>query len=92
MFYNTTNEQGEQLKVYKAKSTNQKEKIYLYLKENPKIEFGASQITRLVFGNNTPITSTRRAINTLVNEGLAIYTGNKREGIYGRNENLIRLK
>ena len=92
MYYNTTQEQGKQLKIFQSKTKSQDEKILEFFKDNPMVEFGASQVWNALFFNSAPITSVRRSITNLIEEGKLEYTGRKRKGIFGRNESLIRLK
>lgn len=91
-YYNTTQESGEQLSIFKSKTKKQDEKILDFFQDNPMVEFGASQVWNALFYNSVPITSVRRSITNLVGEGKLEYTGRKRKGVYGRNESLIRLK
>jgi hypothetical protein len=63
-----------------------------FLSLQPLVEYGASQLLKLVFKNSVPITSVRRSITNLVNDNKLIYTGGTREGLFGRNEKLIKWK
>jgi hypothetical protein len=91
MFYNTTNEQGEQLKAYTEKAESQQQKILKFFKEQPAVEYGSSQLVRLIFNNQTPITSVRRSVTNLINEGKLTYSGRTRTGMYNRSERLVKL-
>ena len=92
MYYNTTHEKGEQLSIFKSKTKKQDDQILEFFKDNPMVEFGASQVWKALFFTSAPITSVRRSITNLVQENKLEYTGRQRKGIYGRNEKLIRLK
>ena len=92
MYYNTTKEQGEQLAIFKSKTKKQDDKILDFFKDNPMVEFGASQVWNALFYNSVPITSVRRSVTNLVQDNKLEYTGRKRKGVFGRNESLIRLK
>lgn len=91
-YHNTTGECGIQLEVFEKKAKTQSEIIMKFLSSQPLIEYGASQLLRLVFNGSIPITSVRRSISDLVKENKLIYTGGTREGMFGRNENLIKFK
>ena len=91
-YYNSTKEQGEQLAIFKKQAKKQDDKVLDFFKENPRVEFGASQVWNALFFNSSPITSVRRSITDLVQENKLEYTGRKRKGMFGRNESLIRLK
>ena len=94
MYYNTTKEKGEQLSIFKSKTKKQDDQILEFFKDNPMVEFGASQVWKALFFNSAPITSVRRSISDMVNcdNSQLEYTGRKRKGMFGRNESLIRLK
>jgi hypothetical protein len=94
-YFNTTNEQGKLLKEYRQKAENQTEFILRYIRqstiENKDYKTSAWDLWDSNVFNEYPITSIRRSINTLVNQGDVIYTGEKRKGLYGRNESIIKL-
>lgn len=91
-YYNTTSESGEQLQAFKKKTKTQTDKILEFFKDQPAVEYGASRVHLALFGNNTPMTSTRRSISNLVKDEKLEYSGRMRKGNYGRNEKLIKLK
>ena len=91
-YYNTTGEEGEQLEVFKTKAKSQSEIIMKFLSSQPMVEYGASQLLRLAFNSSVPITSIRRSISDLVKENKLFYTGGVREGLFGRNENLVKFR
>ena len=91
-YYNTTQEQGEQLAIFKKRAKKQDDKILEFFQDNPMVEFGASQVWNALFYNSVPITSVRRSVTNLVQDNKLEYTGRKRKGVFGRNESLIRLK
>lgn len=96
MYYNTTNESGETLKHYKEVSRTQEQFILDIFNSardgNKELIVGISRLSTLVGFKNTPITSIRRAVNSLINSGDLIYTGDKVMGMYGRKESVIKLK
>tara|TARA_R110000803_G_scaffold210568_1_gene282698 strand:+ start:14204 stop:14500 length:297 start_codon:yes stop_codon:yes gene_type:complete len=94
-YYNTTNESGDTLNEYNKKAYTQEQYIYKLIKELTEDEgyfsTTASVLSELDIFEKTPITSIRRAITNLVDEEKLVYTGEKRIGIYGRNESIIKL-
>ena len=86
-YFNTTHETGTELKTFNQKAKTQNERVLEYFKPNRKLS--ASLIVNLF--ENVPITSIRRALNTLENKGLINKTGIQITGIYGRKENLYKL-
>tara|TARA_B110000483_G_C17733867_1_gene365799 strand:+ start:243 stop:533 length:291 start_codon:yes stop_codon:yes gene_type:complete len=91
-YYNTTNESAEQLEMFESKAKTQSEIIMKFLSSKPSAEYGASQLLSIVFKDTIPITSVRRSISNLVRQNKLIYSGGTRQGLFGRNENLIKIK
>ena len=89
MYYNTTNETGSKLKSSRSKASRQKDVILNVFKRGTKLspEDGLrySQL-------NAPITSIRRAISDLTEEGLLIKTDTMKKGMYGKLVHTWRLK
>jgi predicted ArsR family transcriptional regulator len=85
-YYNTTNETNPDLKQYRETAEKQDEVILDFFKQHK--ELTASDIERR---STIFITSIRRSINTLVNDGLLEMTGEKRKSPRGRPENVYRL-
>lgn len=90
-YYNTNSAEGKQLNIFIKKAETQDARILNFFKQNSKIEYGASQVLKLLFDYSVPITSVRRSITNLIKEGKLTYTGRQREGLYGRPERLIKL-
>ena len=86
MYYNTTNEQGKTLETYLHKSSSQDEKIKALFKDG-KHKLGASMILPMF---NCPITSIRRSLNTLMNDGYIEKLDYKLIGLYGRKESVYQ--
>lgn len=84
-FYNTTNESGESLFNNKAKSDTQNDVVLSLFKNNSERKMSASMVHALS-GLNCPLTSIRRSISNLTNEGLLEKTNIKVSGKYGRAE------
>ena len=91
-YYNTTNESGRTLKDYQNKAMSQDIRIMLFFKQNDRAQLCASQVMNMVFGDRTPITSVRRSLNTLENNGVLIKAFAQRRGPYGRSEHCYKLK
>jgi hypothetical protein len=88
MYYNTTNESAEQLKMFKGKATKQENEILQLFKRD---SFLSPSDVQKEF-QNYPLTSVRRAITNLTIAGLLEKTADKRPGIYGRNECVWKYK
>lgn len=88
-FYNTIGLIGETLKQAREAGMKQKDIVLSAFEGNPNKFFSPSEIEKLTgfLGYNWPITSIRRAISDLTNEGKLIKsaTANK-TGSYGRPE------
>ena len=95
MYYNTTNEVGQNLQENKDKALTQEQMILNKVRVSTEMDgdftTSASVIASLGIFQKTPITSIRRAVTNLVNKGDLIYTGDKRSGLYGRNESVFKV-
>ena len=95
MYYNTTNEVGQDLQENKDKALTQEQMILNKVRVSTEMDgdftTSASVVASLEIFQKTPITSIRRAVTNLVNKGDLIYTGDKRSGMYGRNESIFKL-
>lgn len=90
-YYNTTNESGSQLDLYTQSAKTQDERVMaLYYTF---IEAGPSQIWKAYnrVYKDVPLTSIRRSITNLKNEGKLIETEHKALGSYGRPEYVLKL-
>jgi predicted transcriptional regulator len=88
MFYNTTNEKGEELKDF-LESNNTQDGYILGAILDIGEEFSPRDLSKIF--PSTPVTSIRRSLNTLLNKGFIEKTGNKVEGIYNRPETQYKL-
>tara|TARA_R100000315_G_C5153034_1_gene87785 strand:- start:246 stop:542 length:297 start_codon:yes stop_codon:yes gene_type:complete len=88
MYYNTTNETGNDLKESHKKAESQQKKILDIFKTSK--EASPSQVM-LALPVGTLITSVRRCITDLTKEGHLEKTTRKRKGIYGRPEYIWKL-
>tara|TARA_B100000282_G_scaffold268341_1_gene221113 strand:- start:190 stop:519 length:330 start_codon:yes stop_codon:yes gene_type:complete len=93
-FYNTINEQPSELAVSIAKAKSQEEKImkcfYYYESKYTNLCFSPSMVLNMT-NLKCPLTSIRRAMTNLSNEGKLIKTNNKIKGLYGKQEHLWSL-
>lgn len=83
MYYNTTRETETGEQVVTAKNQEQVIKKMLISIHGA---FSPSTIYKSYPVPNTPITSIRRALNTLKKQGVIKETGNSVQGMYGRPE------
>ena len=91
MYYNTTNLTGAELQTERTSAMKQDEAI-LNLFQNPDFVNGLSPSEAWEILNvRWPITSIRRAINTLTNAGKLEKTPRKRVGVFGKKEHVWRL-
>lgn len=83
IFYNTVNIKGSPLRAIKNKIRGQNKIIYDYFKSHPHDLLTPCQVHMLVFQEVIPITSVRRAMNTLTKMGKLAKTSAKKLGKYG---------
>lgn len=88
-FHNTTQETGEKLKDYTRKAVSQERYIHnlFIIADKP---MTASQVY-LQFSASTPITSIRRAMSNLKEQGVLEKLEDKATGLYGHPEHYYRL-
>ena len=87
-YFNTCGAKGAELKEYRAKADRQDDKVQDVLRTLGKAS--PSQVW-IALGRAYPITSIRRALTCLTNEGKAVKTGDKVSGEYGRPEGVWAL-
>lgn len=88
--HNTTEESGEQLEIFEKKASKQEEIIIALFHRNPRMT--ASECFRMYPDRDVPITSIRRGITNLMNQGKLIKTDDKKTGIYKRPEYIYEIK
>ena len=89
-YYNTNQESGYTLKSSNVKANSQEESIIKIFTDNPKLS--ASEAWKIYDSEGvTPITSIRRAITNLCNEGLLMKTDDTKEGLYGKKEHIYKI-
>ena len=100
-FYNTINEQGETLKQSQKKAKTQEELILQIFRDNYDYatdvgycgHMTASHVWKWmkIHNSNILLTSVRRAITTLCNNGVLVKSTSMRMGLYGKPEHLYGL-
>lgn len=91
MFFNTISLYGEDLAKAKSDTAKQEEIIELMFKANKEAKFSPSDIWKVFtqdFQKNAPITSIRRSITNLTDEGKLVKLPEQKMGIYGKSEYL----
>ena len=68
-YFNTTKVSGDQLKLFVKQAKSQEDRILEFLKEHPYHWYTNEAIKLLVLDYRTPITSVRRAVTGLHNQG-----------------------
>ena len=90
-YYNTTGEDHQTVIENSVKNHKQDDRILNVMKLTPNILYGASDFKRCF--KNMPLTSIRRALNTLETKKKKIVkTSSKQPGQYGAKEYLYRYK
>jgi hypothetical protein len=92
-FYNTIHEQGEQLNKSEAKAVSQEVYILYHFKANKGRSYTPFEVQQAIPElHNTPITSIRRAITNLTNQGQLEHTHDMRQGDYGKLNHTWRYR
>ena len=94
-YHNTLAHEGEQLRSYEAKAMTQDERILWWLDNMNWFDsrdqgWTPSELNKECLPN-APITSVRRSMNSLTNQGKLIKTDEQRMGPFGRPETVWRL-
>ena len=87
MYYNTTNETGDNLKESHRKAESQEQKVLNYFRNN-----GEASPSTVASTLNILLTSVRRCITNLTSYGYLEKTTEKADGIYGRPEYIWRVQ
>lgn len=90
-YHNTIPERGAVLETYEAKACKQDEIVKRLFEQHPTATFTPYEVW-LRLGQQWPLTSVRRAITNLTNDGVLVMTDQTRAGGYGRNNNVWKLK
>jgi Fe2+ or Zn2+ uptake regulation protein len=89
MYYNTNKLSGSDLIAAEKKTQKQEEIIRKLFLQRKKMT--ASQVHEL-YPNNVPLTSIRRAITNLKNEGILVKLSEKVPGMYGSPEHFYTVR
>ena len=92
MYFNTNKESGETLKQSRKKTDSQEAAILQFITDWPKNHFSPTFIWSMLFNRGIPLTSVRRALTNLTNEGYIYKTDFMVDGCYGKKEHTWRLK
>ena len=90
MYHNSANETDPELTEYRHKAKRQDDVILDFFEVNHMMGHAPSEVWRYVLPN-APLTSIRRSMTNLTNEGKLVKTDKQRKGIYGRNEGIWTL-
>ena len=90
MYYNTTKAQGAELKAFTMQAKSQDMAI-LNVFQQINEPLAPSDVFKLAFTNDTPITSVRRGIRTLTRKGALVKTSDTQQSPYGRPEHFWDL-
>ena len=83
--HNTTRESDQQLAEYEGRAIKQEDRILEYYASNWHTSISPSRVHRYLMPD-VPLTSVRRAITNLTNQGKLERTDKKVDGVYGRPE------
>ena len=83
LFYNTTHLTAAELKIRRQDVRYQNGRILKFFEDNPEGYFTPFEVQDYSNLQGVPITSIRRALNTLTAAGLIIKTDRMRQGAYG---------
>jgi len=93
IYFNTTNLSGSELKERKIKAGSQNAEVLNFFTLFHYKSFTAAEVFRYfeMQGRTWPLTSVRRAITTLMNEGFLEPTNEMRIGLYGAKNICYKL-
>lgn len=92
-YYNTNDETGVDLRNAWMQTANQNDFIFQLFANNPDQGYSPEDVELrcLDLGKTWPITSIRRALHTLTEEGNLTKTSELQKSSYGRNAHIWRL-
>lgn len=91
IFYNTTHIRGDELQKRRLIASGQCRSIFDFFKGNPEGYFTPFEVQMYSNLGQAPITSIRRALNTLTEQGLLIKTSLMKDGDYGMKNHTWKL-
>ena len=83
-YYNTNNLTGFDLKEANRKASTQEDRILQFFERNQGIRYSPEEIQTYCQMATRPLTSVRRAITNLTNDGHLRKTNDMKPGIYGK--------
>lgn len=83
-FHNTNKLAGKELDSAKDAAQSQEEKIFEFFLANPQGRYAPHEIWDRVFDQKPPLTSIRRAITNLADNGSLVKTSTMIRGLYGQ--------
>ena len=85
-YFNTTHLVGSDLATQLENAITQEDKILAYFLNHKSKRFGPSDLWHLMVVDRAPLTSIRRAINSLTKQGWLVKTSHQKMGLYGKPE------
>jgi hypothetical protein len=92
IFHNTTRETGKTLAIYTSIAKKQDIKVLRFFQENIGRSLTPFQVHEATKVEGQPLTSTRRSITNLTDEGYLVHTSTKKMGHLGRKTDTWKLK
>ncbi len=93
MYHVTTNLTDAQRDLFTEAAASQEERVLAFFQANPAKAFSPSDVWKALFSTNVPLTSVRRCVTNLANEGKLVKINNAtKPGPYARPEHLWRVK
>lgn len=90
-YYNTTKQTPPESLAYRKIAQTQDGAILKFFERHPRQHITPSEVRQWVYHNTVPITSVRRSMNTLTNDGKLVKTEKQKTGPYGRPEHCWKL-
>ena len=85
-YYQTTPLSADQKTEYKSKASTQSQIIFDFMDKQRGVAYTASELLKLLFPSNVPITSVRRSLSNLYSSQSITKNEDTRMGLYGRPE------
>ena len=91
-YFNTTKSAGAERRHYEAKAVNQEDEILDFFHNATEARYTPSEVLAQVFTRKpVPLTSVRRAMTNLTEQGKLVKCDKQRPGPFGRPEHLWEL-
>lgn len=82
-YYNTNHESGETLEASIEKAAKQEDIIMEFMQKHPKEMYTPCEIHQLIRSKG-PLTSTRRAVTNLTQQGKLVKRNTQKQGVFGK--------